>query len=260
MADFAEFTAPPDSLPGPAGQEVHVWKGDLSLSHAVLGRIGTLLDAEERDRANRFVFDRDRFFFTAGRGILRLLLGRYLNCDPATVRFFYNREGRPFLENPRGDERGPLFFNLSHSRGHAVFAFSREKEAGIDLEIPRDNIDFLGIADFFREPEARYLRETPGDRLAVEFLRLWTGKEAVLKAIGTGLAMELSSLEIKAGPEGLEPLLVRDSAEEAGHWRIFELNPWPEGRCSLAVRRSTPMELRLFALDETWINQATAQD
>src|SRR5438105_4251124 len=85
-----------------------------------------ILPRRKRAARRRTVELRDRFI--AGRGLLRALLGRYLRLDSASLRFRYGPHGKPALE---GDA---IRFNLSHSHGLSLFAFTRAAEIGIDLE------------------------------------------------------------------------------------------------------------------------------
>ena len=140
--------------------------------------------------------------------------------------------------------------------GQAVFAFSRERWTGIDLEIPRDqDVDYQGIISYFSPAEQEHLRAVSAEGLTDEFLRFWTGKEAVLKAIGTGLSEELSSLEIEASSTGLRTVLVQKSADKAADWRLFELAPYDRGRCTLATRQPSEIACTRLTLDAGFLER-----
>jgi 4'-phosphopantetheinyl transferase len=100
--------------------EVHVWRAELSVSPGRLKTLGAVLAPEEQSRADRFRFPRDRDRFVAGRGILRELLGRYLDQEPQAVRLATTTYGKPILAlGPDGEAAPALQFNLSHADGLA---------------------------------------------------------------------------------------------------------------------------------------------
>ena len=109
----------PESLSLSSG-EVHVWRASLAQPVEAQERFLRTLDLEERERASRFHFEKHRRRFIVGRGVLRLLLGRYLEIAPEAVRFAYGPYGKPSLGREHGARR--LRFNASHSHELAVYA------------------------------------------------------------------------------------------------------------------------------------------
>src|SRR5687768_10014872 len=108
---------------------VDVWRADLTLPDSELVRLSASLDAEEKRRAARFHFDRDRRRFLAARGLLRHILARYAGTDPEHVALGYGQQGKPFLlENP------DIQFNLSHTGDVLVVGVARGLPLGIDVE------------------------------------------------------------------------------------------------------------------------------
>lgn len=196
---------------------VHVWRASLR-GGASPGALHALLSAEERQRAARFRFDRDRDDFIAARGILRILLGRYLNAAPEELLFDYNAHGKPHLREAAKHAR--CRFNLSHSHGLALFAFSRRRELGVDLERIRSDIEVEAIADRFFSARERHLLQAlpPAERLSAFFV-CWTQKEAYVKARGKGLGFGLDQFDV--GLDGRERLqATRPDPQEAGRWSI----------------------------------------
>ena len=146
------------------------------------------LSSDELLRAQRFRSDRDRRTFLYARTTLKRLLSRYVNCDPQELSIAYNTHGKPYLKNC------DLKFNLSHSRDAVFYAFSMDREIGIDVESLDRKADYLGLAKrFFTRDEAEFLESVPGGLRASFFFRLWTSKEAYVKARGKGLMLSLSS-------------------------------------------------------------------
>ncbi len=169
-----------------AGSEVDVWRASLDDQplEAMEG-MTALISPDEAERARSFYFDRDRRRFVVGRGILRILLGRYLGCAPAQVAFRYGAHGKPALANASVG----LHFNVAHSEGLALYAFTRAGEVGVDVECMRDLPDWEQVAEAAFSPhELAQLRACAPARRRDEFFRAWTRQEAVLKALGTGLS------------------------------------------------------------------------
>lgn len=142
-----------------------------------------ILSASEQDRAARFRFERDRISFVARRVFLREILGKYAGADPRAIEFEHNEFGKPSVKN------GPLHFSASHSDGLAVIAISHRRPVGIDVE-RISPIDYRLLAEHFFSPaEASRIYDLES------FYGLWTRKEAVLKALGTGLSCGLDCCE-----------------------------------------------------------------
>jgi 4'-phosphopantetheinyl transferase len=198
-------------------------------------RLGESLALDERERAGRFHFDRDRDRFIVGRGALRALLGRYLGMEPGRVAFRYGPQGKPALAEGAGTS--PLQFNLAHSQGLALLAIAEGRQIGIDVEVirPVSEVDQL-VGRFFSPREcAEFRRVAEGERLA-SFYRGWTRKEAYLKATGEGLATPLDQFDVTLAPG--EPARLLDVAgrpSEVSRWALLDLDPGPEAIAALAV-------------------------
>ncbi len=187
-----------------ASGEVHVWRWNLGLPAERLVELYGLLSADERQRADRFRFDRPRNAFIAGRGTLRLLVARYTGWDSRAVLFAYSAQGKPEVVAPACDIR----FNLSHSGAFAVAAFCLGSELGIDIEQVNEKID-LKVADhFFSESEITGLYALPSQLRTAAFFRIWTRKEAFIKEEGQGLSLTLNQFDVSVEPDA-EPALLR---------------------------------------------------
>ena len=115
-----------------ADHEVHVWRASLELPSSQVQRLRGILTDDELDRAKRFSFERDRQRFIAARGILRSILSHYITINPGDLRFYYNQYGKPFLAPDFSSYL--LNFNLSHSGHMALYAITRNREIGVDVE------------------------------------------------------------------------------------------------------------------------------
>jgi 4'-phosphopantetheinyl transferase len=176
----------PELKPG----EVHVWR--VSLAGRDPDAYGTLLSPAEWMRARRFHFERDRVRFICGRGLLRLILGRYLGTAARQLCFEEGPHGKPELTGTSSSLR----FNLSHSDDLMLLAVTHARAVGIDLELIRDNVPVETLADYYFEPEdAWHLRLLPPAQRIWKFYEMWTSAEARLKADGAGVGQGLRVLE-----------------------------------------------------------------
>ncbi len=169
---------------------VHVWSdrvGEQDHDEAF-----GLLDADERARAARFRFAGHRARFVARRAFLRRVLAGYLAVTPRTIRYRTTGTGRPELDPPSS-----LNFSTSHSEGLAVVAVAGQHLVGVDIERVRPIWDGIDIARaLFARREYEHLRATPDEERSVAFLRLWTRKEACVKALGLGLSVPLDTVDV----------------------------------------------------------------
>ena len=173
--------------------QIHVWRAGVGVAAPVLCRLRDTLCSDEVAVAQRYRFQKDRDRFITARGVLRMLLSLYLRMDPRNVCFGYGPRGKPFLERPPQDES--ICFNISHTGDLALFAFSRDREIGVDVERIRDDISDEEISErFFSASECARLRAVPSHLRVQEFLRYWTCKEAYIKARGEGLHIPLLNL------------------------------------------------------------------
>lgn len=184
-------------LPDPG--EIHLWHWGLDGAPSVLEACRRVLNNEERQRADRFFREIHRNRFTVGRGYLRGLLASYLNADPAALEFTYNAQGKPSVDF--GRQGGTYAFNLSHSGDQALLAIAGFFTVGVDIEACSASRDLLLIARrFFSAAEQAELLALPPEQHQAAFYRCWSGKEALLKAWGTGLSTPLDQFSVRVAP------------------------------------------------------------
>jgi 4'-phosphopantetheinyl transferase len=207
--------------------EVHVWKAHLRRQSPSIQSLIPTLSPDELARAKRFYFQKDREHFIVARGLLRVILGRYLNREPSQLQFCYNPYGKPALSCQSGSHG--LRFNLSHSHGLALYAITRGREIGVDIERIRPDMVEDQIAErFFSPGEVRALRSLPPSLQPVGFFNCWTRKEAYIKAKGKGLSLPLDQFDVSLVPGEPAALLhVSGDAGESSRWSLHKLVPGP---------------------------------
>lgn len=203
----------------PGTRIVHVWAAGLDGPPALLGWLAASLSEHERERAGRQRFERDARRFSAARGWLRAVLGAELGVPPGTVRL--TEDGA----KPRLVDEPGLHFNVAHADELAVIAVSSSR-VGVDVEpVEPTRLDpgLVGVACSTIEAEA--LGRLAVEDQALAFLRLWTAKEAYLKATGEGLSVPPSSVEVAwSRPEEAAPVRLAGDPSP-GHWWVRELHP-----------------------------------
>jgi 4'-phosphopantetheinyl transferase len=215
--------------------EAHVWHASLLQSESMIKSFAGLLTPDEQGRAESYHFRRDRNSFIVARGVLRLILARYLNRAPDELRFAYSPHGKPALLE--SDDALSLRFNVSHSHEMALYAFTRERAVGIDIEFIHEDFASLQVAGhFFSRSEETMLRSLPSDARARAFFNCWTRKEAYIKARGEGLSYPLDKFSVSLLPgEPASLLQVDDDPLECSRWTLYELSPGQGYVAALAV-------------------------
>ena len=167
----------------------------------------TLLSLDEQEKARSMTAPAVRDRFVAGRKMIRQNLSLWLGTAPSAICLEVGESGKPFVQ-----EDPSLHFSISHSGELLMAAFSRE-EIGIDLERQRD-VETAALAKrFFSAEEARYLNKcSDGDKASDDFFRLWTCREAAIKADGRGMGVLLTSTRVVLPPK---PIELNQSTESA---------------------------------------------
>jgi 4'-phosphopantetheinyl transferase len=203
--------------------EVHIFLAHLDVTTAQLPQLAQTLSSDEQARAERFYFEQHRHRYIAGRGILRTILGRYLGIEPEKVQFAYSSRGKPMLVWSQ------FSFNLSHSENLALYAVTRDRLVGVDIEYMRPMSDLEQLAKrFFLPTESAVLRSLPPQQQTKTFFRYWTCKEAYLKATGDGLS-QLEQIEVSLTPEA--PARLQTSVD----WSLTEIVPADNYLAAVAV-------------------------
>jgi 4'-phosphopantetheinyl transferase len=221
----------------------------------------TVLDERERERAGRFRLAADRESYIAAHALTRALLSHLEGRPPGAWRFVAAGGGKPEIDPALGPLR--IRFNLSHTRGFVACAAALDNEIGLDVECDERDISEFDLARrCFAPEEVVLLQELPADRRRRAFFRIWTLKEAYIKATGQGLACPLDAFAFL-----LDPIAIRfrqDIAGDPANWRFAQFQATSKHVIALAMQRpaaplpeasgAAPAELRvikrLVSMDE----------
>jgi|SRR5262245_3339811 len=225
--------------------EVHVWLARLDQPVATVAECRTVLAMEERARADRFHFEKDRTAYTVARAALRTLLGKYLGLPHAEMQFQYTDHGKPYLAHAFNSVS--INFNVSHSYGLALLAFAIGRQVGVDVERIRPDFGTLEIARrFFSAREIESLLAQPPGEQAYCFFNCWTRKEAYIKAIGEGLSCPLHLFDVTLGiDEPARLLATRVRSQDASKWSLHNLDVGA-GHKAAVIAEGTDWQLKCW--------------
>lgn len=237
LVDPAARSAPVQS----SASSVHVWILDLDHPFAEFSNLEQTLAPEERARARRLRFPRDRHRYITARGALRTILGAYLGIDAKVLRLGVERFGKPCVQSGFGVK--PVHFNVAHSQHLFVCAVCGTAEVGIDVEWVSYIPEMEAIAEAHFSPwEYATLLSVPEAQRAQAFFRCWTRKEAFVKAVGEGLSYPLHQFDVSlALDEPTRLLAIRPDPNAASSWSLHHLDPEPGSVGAIAVRSSAAL-------------------
>lgn len=202
---------------GVEGKFVDVWEGCLSVEPGMLSGMLETLNETEQQKAAAFRLPLMRQRYIAVRYLVRKTLGQYLQTEPQALQFCADTYGKPFLAC------GSLHFNISHTADLLMIAVANFPDIGIDVESikPRGSLDGLAVR-CFTDTEYHGWRQLSGAQQQAVFYRLWTKKEAFVKAVGRGIALGLEKCEVQL-PAGGQLVNIPAEFGSAADWRITEL-------------------------------------
>lgn len=202
---------------------VHVWRTDVDAFTHAIPTFAALLDTAESSRASAFHAASDADRYVIAHGLLRALVARYVEVDPATIRFATGLYGKPRLD--AAVHGGTLTFNMSHTHDMIVFAFARGREVGVDVERWTPEVECLELAQHFFSPsESAALATLSRDAQRAAFFDCWSRKESYIKATGLGVSHGLDHFDVTLAPDRDAALLADRSAPDATRrWRMLDL-------------------------------------
>jgi 4'-phosphopantetheinyl transferase len=199
--------------------DVHIWIINIENYRENINNFQKILSRDEQEKVKKFSFDKLKERFIINRGYLRTILGQYLKIKPEEICFTYNQKGKPLLDKKIIPK---IEFNLSHTNNYAVYAISKNN-IGIDLEKIDAKVEVENIAKrFFCDNESNYLSNLPSMQKPEYFFKLWTIKEAYLKAIGEGLSGGLDSIcfAINKNNQQIELFTQRKDQKVNNNWHF----------------------------------------
>lgn len=236
-------TQRPDSWPGMAQDEVHIWLLTLDKLDIPAAQLNAMLSHSEQQRAARFHQPLTGVRYARLHLQLRRVLSHYSQIPPDRIHFSSDACGKPILQGHA------LHFNISRSGSLALMAFCSPAPVGIDIECHQADIDHMAIADGYFSPHERTVLANAHDEQEIHhFYQIWTRKEAYLKALGTGLSRPLHSFSV-CEPTGLLPSILADHQHRNASdcWQLHDLNIAADVSAALAT--TVPItRCRIFAL------------
>lgn len=220
---------------------VEVWRVLLDREAGEALTLARVLNDEEHARARRFHSPQLQARWTVARAALRIVLARALGCDPAAIAFAIDKRGKPALHLPYPG----LAFSLSHSEGIALIALAEPARLGVDVEFRRPNSDLLEIARrYFKTDESVALAAMNDEHRTTAFYRIWTRKEAVLKALGVGVTESLDRCRVTGSADAL---LLQLDGEDAARWSLLDIE-LPDAAAAVAIDQpNAEQRMRDFA-------------
>jgi 4'-phosphopantetheinyl transferase len=202
--------------------EVHIWSTTFNEDYSELLSHSYLSESEHK-RVLQFSNDIDSLLFSMRHKLLRIILSRYLNCQPFEIEFKGNSFQKPYIYSPTTG----LQFNVSSSSNRFIAVICRQNSVGTDIEFMREvrNIHQL-ISDYLTSNESDWIYAQPQQSLESSFFSIWTKKEALIKAIGQGLSIPINQLEV---------LSVNPVAFCSDKWYITPLSLFDDCNAALAI-------------------------
>ena len=231
---------------------VHVWSFSLQQPPSDRLHHEQTLPPDEQERAARLTNQQVRDRFVIARIRLRELLSLFLRRPPQKIYFTYGPQGKPSIISEVGEPQ--LTFNLAHSGGIGLIAIGLNREVGVDHERRKRFPDAMGIAErFFSQAEVSYIRSLPSNQREEEFLKIWTCKEAYVKAVGSGLSCPLDSFAVTFSTESERGVVV--SGGESLTTLEYSIQLLPASRLFFGAVVSTGQDWKLNCWHWPDINQ-----
>lgn len=221
---------------------VQVWVVDLA--GAVPRGASQSLSKDELRRAGRFIRERDRSRWIGARSALRHILSRHIGVPPHRIDFTYGRYGKPSISK-RTAEASPAF-NLSHAGDLAIVAVGTDISLGVDIErCPDRRCRFEELAPVcLSDAEHREMSAMARCARERELIRIWTCKEAYLKATGRGLSIPPHLIETRSTAAGTPELVsVNGSRRVAERWSLRLLRTMPGYTGALAIQSTSRVSI-----------------
>lgn len=221
-------------------QDLHIHCVDIrQFTAAHYADTAQIMSPDECERAQKFV--RGKESYIASRWLLRKVLARYMGVTPGAVAFLRTDKGKPYL--PQSN----IHFSLSHSGHWALLAVGKAELIGVDIEVVAATRDLVGIAENYYHPhEFARMQLLPDEAQTDYFYRLWTLKEAILKAIGTGISAGLDKIELKLEGSKISAQIDAELGGNTDEWHFHQWALTAQDYCSLASKSKHSFTVKWF--------------
>jgi len=213
--------------------EPHLWKIRVSDFNDKINYFSNLLSVDEKKRAQKFRFEKDRNCYIIARGCLRLLLSRYCKIESGKIQFYYSKNNKPYIK-----DHSNIKFNVSHSKDVIIIGFNLDHEIGVDVEKVDLKINYKEIAtSFFSQEEITELMGLSDAYRAQGFFNCWTRKEAFIKALGDGLSFPLDQFAVNLSSIKYANLVATKwDPNEKSKWFLQPFSPFKNYIGAIAIK------------------------
>jgi 4'-phosphopantetheinyl transferase len=196
---------------------IYIWLIDATKYISVLSQSFHILNNDEKKRHQLFFFQKEKDVFLCAHVGLRIILSRFLKCDPDEIIYEYNEYKKPSINNNH------LHFNISHSKNMIAIAITNDVPVGIDIECKSLKVATDDISHrFFSALEYRSYKKVPKSQKINSFYKIWTQKEAYIKAVGKGLYLDLQNFDVEANPKKESKILsINKDSDQAKSWNLY---------------------------------------
>jgi len=220
QAPLDEFTYAPEDL----SKEIHLWVLNLKQPYYTFQNLKKLLNEEEKFKLNRYIFNSDKKRYVVSHGFLKKIIGKYLDINPNDVSFRISSLGKPRLD----ETLKPINFEFSMAHSHelAIYALTKGRRVGVDIEYIHRKIDHMKIASkFFTKKERGILKTLPEHQRKKAFYNCWTRKEAFIKTFDEKL-LDFQEFEVTIIPgEAPQIINIEGYPMESTHWYMISFSP-----------------------------------
>ena len=222
--------------------EIHLWQ--ICLNQFPPIQLFSWLDPIEKQRAQQLKSETLYRRYVIAHAAMRDILSKYLGSTPASINLIQPPNQKPSIDSAQNQI--DLEFNLSHSHEIAILALSRSLVIGVDIEHIRNIPDIAQLAKrFFTLSEYEILLGSPADKQLSLFFKIWTTKEAFLKAKGLGISHHLDQFSVKLNNHQ-EPIGICGSKSGIEPWILQRLVTFPGYESTLAIESKSMPQLIYF--------------
>jgi 4'-phosphopantetheinyl transferase len=233
-------------------REAHIWLTipDNIKNSGVITQLLSLLSAEEIKKHNRLYFSADRHLYLVSHALVRKVLAKYLEKQPADLKFHYVENGKPEILLSKND---PIIrFNLSHTAGLAACIVTMNDDCGIDAEAIVNKTASLDIAhSMFSDSEFEHLKSLTGRSYLEEFFTRWTLREAYVKALGQGIDYPINQLLFNIKDDSdIDVSFQGKLGDACQFWQFQVMRPTADHIVTTAIKGKNKKQRRIIS---NWI-------